>query len=265
MTFKHFAIIFSLLFLSLPPLGSARADELYLTINGEDIFESEIDALAAEAGMDPETAKNDANAIKQIQSALVNRVLVFQEAKNRNIQETQAYLEATERLLLQTFLDQLREEKVTDEVIAKLYLARVEQDSGKRSYHAAHILVETEEEAKAAIERVNAGEDFAELARELSKDPGSGSLGGDLGFFDPAVMVKSFGDAVVALDDGELSAPVESQFGWHVIRRFASRIDEVAPLDEIRDQLAQEAFDDVVSELIAQLRSSATIVEHQEE
>ena len=106
---------------------------------------------------------------------------------------------------------------------------------------ARHILVETEEEANEVISRLDAGEDFAELAQELSLDTGSGANGGDLGWFGYGQMVGPFETAAFALKDGEISIPIQTQFGWHVIQKLGF---EVKPADEVtHNQLKQTYFD----------------------
>ena len=112
--------------------------------------------------------------------------------------------------------------------------------------HAAHILLETEEEARTARERVTtAGEDFATVARELSTEPAAKESGGDLGFFGPGAMVAPFEEAAFALQDGEISEPVQTQFGWHIIKVIERRkMEEVAP------QAAAQAAETYRSQLL---------------
>ena len=109
----------------------------------------------------------------------------------------------------------------------------------KEEYSASHILVKTEEEAKAIADELAKGADFGKLAEEKSTD-NSGANKGDLGWFTPDMMVKPFADAVVALKKGEVSAPVQSQFGWHVIKLNDTRTQAAPEFDAIRDQLAMQ-------------------------
>ena len=103
--------------------------------------------------------------------------------------------------------------------------------------HARHILVENEDDAKKAYDRVKGGEDFAKVAKELSKDPGS-SDGGDLGWFTKDRMVKEFADAAFAMKPGDISQPVKSQFGWHVIKVEERRTKPVPTFDQVKPQIA---------------------------
>ena len=121
---------------------------------------------------------------------------------------------------------------------------------------ARHILVEDEEAAKAVIERLNNGEDFGALAIELSEDTGSGAQGGDLGWFGKGQMVPAFEIAAFSLEDGEISEPVESNFGWHIIQKLGQI---TLPLSSSAyQQLRQTVFD----EFLANLREESDVVIH---
>lgn len=119
--------------------------------------------------------------------------------------------------------------------------------------HARHILVETEDEAKQVIKRLNQGENFADLAAELSTDPGSASAGGDLGFVPRGRFVKPVDDAIFTLPIGQVSEPIESQFGWHVIEVLEREERELSPLDYRASQ--RQAFD----EWLTKARTEAAI------
>ncbi|MGR3637961.1 peptidylprolyl isomerase, partial [Alterinioella nitratireducens] len=105
-------------------------------------------------------------------------------------------------------------------------------------YNASHILVETEEEAQSLIEELEGGADFAELAQQNSTGP-SGPNGGQLGWFSPGMMVPSFEEAVFELEVGEISAPVETQFGWHVVKLNETREQDAPALDQVRADLVE--------------------------
>ncbi|WPK13877.1 peptidylprolyl isomerase [Lysinibacillus louembei] len=147
----------------------------------------------------------------------------------------------------------LEEMEVADEDIQKYY------DQASQELHARHILVADEETAKEAIKRINDGEDFADVAKELSSD-GSAEKGGDLGWFTVGMMVKEFNDAAYALELNTLSEPVQSQFGYHVIEVTEKRpVEDYGTLeekkDEIREQLlAQFSMDDVITKLLKEAK-----------
>lgn len=125
-------------------------------------------------------------------------------------------------------------------------------------YNAAHILVETEDEANDVLKRLDEGADFAELAKEVSTGP-SGRNGGDLGWFGPGVMVPEFFDAAAALAVDEVSPPVQTQFGWHVIKMIETRSREIPALDDVRAELEEELRQKIFNDLIEQRRAETEI------
>ena len=147
---------------------------------------------------------------------------------------------------------------LTDEAVKAAYDEKYAGDPGKE-YHAAHILVETEDEAKALIAQLQEGADFATLAKEHSTGP-SGPSGGDLGWFGTGQMVPEFEEAVVALEPGAFTlVPVQTQFGWHVIILHESRAAEAPALDDVRDEIESELQTQLVEQRIEELRSTAAI------
>ena len=147
---------------------------------------------------------------------------------------------------------------LTDEAVKAAYDEKYAGDPGKE-YHAAHILVETEDEAKALIAQLQEGADFATLAKEHSTGP-SGPSGGDLGWFGTGQMVPEFEEAVIALEPGAFTlAPVQTQFGWHVIILHESRAAEAPALDDVRDEIESELQTQLVEKRIEELRSTAAI------
>lgn len=149
---------------------------------------------------------------------------LFIENRTRDILYEQAAREFVENL-------QIDDAKLQEEY-KKTYADR----DPETEYNAAHILVETEEEARAIVEKLTEGEDFAELAKTLSTGP-SGPNGGDLGWFTDGMMVQPFFDAVVALAPGEVSPPVQTQFGWHVIKLIDTHDKDIPAFDNVREKL----------------------------
>src|SRR5215210_9475014 len=123
---------------------------------------------------------------------------------------------------------------------------------------ARHILVETEDEAKAVQSQIKGGSDFAELAKQKSKDPG-GSEGGDLGYFSKEQMVPEFANAAFKLENGQVSEPVKSQFGWHIIKVEDKRQKQVPEFDKVKDQIETFVVRKAQSEMVAKLREGAKI------
>lgn len=151
-----------------------------------------------------------------------------------------------------------REEAVTEEALQLAYELAFANTPTGTEYNAAHILVETEEEASAIVTDLAEGTDFAELARNRSIGP-SGPGGGDLGWFSPGMMVPDFEAAVTALAVGEVSAPVQTEFGWHVIKLIDKREAEWPRLDEVRNVLIEDLQGAAVDRLVEERQSAASI------
>ena len=166
-----------------------------------------------------------------------------------------------EELLQQMYLQAQVDENLSEEALDEAYqqfVADYEAQGGGEEVHARHILVATEEEAAALVERLNAGEDFATLAQENSIGP-SGPDGGDLGFFKKEDMVPEFGDAAFALEPGETSGPVESPFGWHIIQVEERRAAPPPELTEVAGQLSNQIAQKIVTDEIERLRGEAEV------
>lgn len=150
-------------------------------------------------------------------------------------------------------------EAVTDEALQAAYDARFKDAAPQTEYSAAHILVETEEEAEKLKADLAGGADFAELAKAHSTDTGSGAAGGDLGWFGLGVMVKPFEDAVVGATVGEVTGPIATDFGFHLILVKETRVAEQPTLDMVRDELAAEIENAAITAKIEELTQGATI------
>jgi len=147
---------------------------------------------------------------------------------------------------------------IDETAVQAAYDAKYADQTAETEFNASHILVETEEEAKALVTELEAGADFAELAQEKSTGP-SGPNGGSLGWFGPGMMVKPFEVAVMELEQGSISAPVQTQFGWHVVKLNESRIKAAPSLDEVRDELVSEVQSRAVDARLEALMADATI------
>ncbi|WP_339642030.1 peptidylprolyl isomerase [Jannaschia helgolandensis] len=165
--------------------------------------------------------------------------------------EVRAYLASRE-------IDRLSSEPVSDEALQAAYDAEYGNMEAQPEFNASHILVETEEEAQALIEALDGGADFAELAQEKSTGP-SGPNGGQLGWFGPGMMVPEFENAVAGMEPGEVSAPVQTQFGWHVIKLNETRDQDVPELDEVRAELEAMVRNAAVEAEVDRLTGEADI------
>lgn len=148
---------------------------------------------------------------------------------------------------------------VTDEALQATYEARFKDSAPKTEYNAAHILVETLEAAEKLKADLAGGAEFAELAKGNSIDTGSGANGGDLGWFGLGMMVKPFEEAVVAAKVGEVTGPVQSDFGYHLILVKETRVAENPPLDQIRDELAAEIENAAIEARLKELTDAASV------
>ena len=156
--------------------------------------------------------------------------------------------------------NQRRELAANDKVDAlqAAYDAQYANAEPTKEFSASHILVEAEDKAKELIVELEGGADFAELAKTHSTGP-SGPNGGELGWFGPGMMVKPFEDAVMAMEDGAISAPVQTQFGWHVIKLNESRMKGAPALEDVRAELAVQIESDAVETALKALLDAATI------
>jgi peptidyl-prolyl cis-trans isomerase C len=146
----------------------------------------------------------------------------------------------------------------TDEAMKKVYEEASKQITGEQEVHARHILVETEDEAKAIKAELDKGADFAELAKKKSKDPGA-SDGGDLGFFTKDQMVPEFSAAAFALEPGKISDPVKSQFGWHIIKVEEKRNRKAPDFEQVKSQIETYVTRKAQADYVGKLREAAKI------
>ncbi|MCY4335357.1 MAG: peptidylprolyl isomerase [Litoreibacter sp.] len=153
---------------------------------------------------------------------------------------------------------ELRQIEISEDAVRAAYDVEYADVAPETEYTAAHILVESEEEALAIIEMLDNGADFGTLARERSTGP-SGPRGGDLGWFTKGQMVPPFENAVLALEDGAYSPPVETQFGWHVVKRNGSRNIAAPAFEEVSSQIEQELADQQLSEAVNAIVASAEV------
>jgi peptidyl-prolyl cis-trans isomerase C len=162
------------------------------------------------------------------------------------------------KVLMEALLDQASKGAVSEEAMRKLYDESVAKLTPEEEVHARHILVDSEEKAKEVVAKLKAGGDFAALAKEFSKDPGAAE-GGDLGYFSKDQMVVEFAEAAFKLKKGEISEPVKTQFGWHVIKLEDRRTKPVPAFEQVKDQIEQFLVRKAQSDLVLKLRESAKI------
>ena len=242
-------------------------DPVLATVNGEDILESEV--RATQQGLPQQYRQLPFDMLKaDLLTREINQRLLMDagsEAGLADDEEVKAQIAALERrLIAETYLDRALSDAITDDAIAAKYEEFIKTNEPEPQVHARHILLESEEDAKAIIAELDDGADFVELAKEKSTGP-SGPNGGDLGFFNRADMVAPFAEAAFAMEPGTYSSePVQTQFGWHVIKVEEKKEGTQPSLDEVRQQLVAEISRDAFNALVEDLRSDAEIVNYVE-
>lgn len=222
---------------------SARAQDastVVAVVNGTEITLGHMAALRSQLPAQYQALPDDA-LFKGILEQVIQQTALSQASEGLVTKADELALENDRRAYLAgVVLQDAVRQSVTDEAIQKAYDARYKDAAPATEYSAAHILVKTKEEADAIKAELAAGKDFAELSKQSSIDTGSAQAGGSLGWFGLGMMVKPFEDAVIALKPGETSEPVESQFGWHIIRLDETRAAAAPTLEEVRAELAGE-------------------------
>jgi peptidyl-prolyl cis-trans isomerase C len=235
------------------------ADTVVATVNGANITLGQMIVLRGTLS-DQYQALPDDVLYKGILEQLVQQAVLEQSLGDKITKRDQIAVENNTRGYLSGIaLQAVIKSAVTDEALQAAYDARFKDAAPQTEYHAQHILVADEAKAKDLKAQLDAGADFAELAKANSTDTGSGANGGDLGWFGLGAMVKPFEDAVVAAKVGEVTAPVKSDFGWHLIKVTETRIAAAPPLDELRDQLASEIEQKAIEAHLKTLTDAATI------
>ena len=231
-------------------------------VNGKPVPSSRVDMLADQLAKSGRPINDEVKA--QIKEEVIAREIFMQEAQKRglaNNADYKAQMELARQTILirELFADFQKKNPVTDADVKAEYDQFVAANAGKE-FKASHILVEKEEEAKAAIADIKKGAKFEELAKKLSKDPGSGSKGGDLDWANPKNYVPEFSEAMVKLAKGEMTAePVKSQFGWHIIRVDDVRDAKLPTQDELAPQIKQQLAQQKLAKFQEELRTKASV------
>jgi peptidyl-prolyl cis-trans isomerase C len=240
LSFAGRASVLALSVVLLSPLA-AQAQNIAV-VNGKAVPKSRVDVLMQQAtrGGQPKTPELEA----QVRDEIVLREMFMQEAERKGLSRSANYKAQMELarqsiLIRELFTDFSEKNKVTDAEIKAEYDKFKAQASGTE-YHARHILVEKEDEAKSLIKEIKAGAKFDELAKKHSKDQGSGANGGDLDWANPSSYVPEFGQALSALKKGQMTeAPVKTQYGYHIILLEDTREATFPTLEEVKQRIEQ--------------------------
>ena len=263
MTFKsRLSIVAATVLLGLPATvmaeGHASSETVVATVNGTDITLGHMIVLRQRLPQQYQQLPPDI-LFNGILDQLVQQTLLGDQIEELST-ASRVTLDNEERALRAA--EEARrvvEEAMTDEAIQAAYDELYGNAEPETEYNASHILVETEEEAAALVTELEGGADFAELAMEKSTGP-SGPRGGELGWFGTGAMVPPFEEAVVSLDVGAISAPVQTQFGWHVIKLNETRVKDAPALEQVRGELLENVQAAAIESRIEALTETAEIV-----
>ncbi len=262
----------ALLIVSTAPLYAQDKDPLVAKVNGVEVHQSDLTVAEDEAGqippMSPE-AKQD-----YLVQFVADMILVSKAAEDKKFGDTPDFKRKVEfarkKLLMEGLLQSIGKDALTDEAMHKVYDEAVKQIGEEKEVHARHILFraaagddkaskEAEDKIKAVIARLKKGEDFAKVAGEVTEDPSGKANGGDLGYFSKDQMVPEFSEAAFKLENGQISDPVKTQFGWHVIKVEDKRVKPAPKFEEVKPQIENFVVRKAQAELVTKLRADAKI------
>ena len=256
------------------PAPAQDTDPVLARVNGVAIHESDLKLAEEDIGnkMPPISAESKRDYLV---SYLSDIILVAQAAEKAKLQDSADFKARAafihKKLLMGELLQKEGEAAKTEAAMHKVYDDAAKKMGEEQEVHARHILFRVanakdekaskaaEAKAKAVIERLKKGEDFAKLATELTEDPSGKATGGDLGYFTKDQMVPQFAEAAFKLEKGQISEPVKTDFGWHVIKVEDKRKKAPPPYDKVKGQLAAFVAQRAQSELIQKLRKEAKI------
>src|SRR6476619_448811 len=266
------APILALLVVSSGPLFAQDKDPLVAKVNGVEVHQSDLAVAEDEAGqippMSPE-AKQD-----YLVQFVADMILVSTAADDKKLGDGPEFKRKVEfarkKLLMENLLQSVGKEALTDEAMHKVYDEAVKQVGEEKEVHARHILFraqagdekagkEAEDKIKAVIVRLKKGEDFAKVAGEVTEDPSGKANGGDLGYFTKEQMVPEFSEAAFKLDKGQISDPVKTQFGWHVLKVEDKRVKPAPKFEDVKPQIENYVARKAQAELVTKLRAEAKI------
>lgn len=230
-------------------------------VNGVEISDQDVAIAAQDIGSTLPQQLQGPQREAYILTYLIDLNLVAQKAEaeklasSRDFAREMAYYH--DKVLMEDLLAKTAKAAATDAAIQKTYDKVAKAQKPQIEIHARHILVKTEAEAEAALKRVKSGEDFGKVSDEIAKDPNN--HGGDLGWFTKERMAPALADAAFKLKPGQISQPVKTQFGWHIIQVLGERTKPFPPLAAVKPQVKRFVMQKAQGELIAQLRQGAKI------
>lgn len=238
--------------------GVAFAQDSVATVNGVAIPQARLDVRVKFA-----TSQGQADSPelrKMIRDDLINLEILSQAAVKQGLDKQQDTVQQIELAKQSTLAgayvqDYVKNHPISEDAMKKEYES-LKTQRGNMEYKVAHILVEKEDDAKAIAAQLKKGAKFDKLAKDKSKDPGSAAQGGDMGWTAPSSFVQPFADAMLKLKKGQISAPVQTQFGWHIIKLEDMRNTTFPPFDQVKSNLMQRMQQQMVQKAIADMRTS---------
>jgi peptidyl-prolyl cis-trans isomerase C len=248
--------------LGAPAVTAFAEDKVVATIDGKPITEGDLAVAESEIGGDMGTMPA-AQKRTSLLEFLIDNQLFAEAAQDQKLDQGGDYETRLNylkrRALREIYFEKVIKGSVTDADARKVYDDQVKLLKPEEEVSARHILVETEAEAKALKEKLDKGADFAQLAKENSKDPGSKDDGGNLGYFGHGQMVPQFEDVVFKLKKGEVSEPVKTQFGWHLIKLEDRRTKQPPAFEIVKDRIVQSMLLQKAQKTAIELRAKAKI------
>ena len=242
--------------------NTASADAVLAKVNGQEIKESDLKYAEAEVG--PQLAEMPADKRKRLLLEFIIEMRLFADAADKekltsgpDYEKRLAYW-AT-RAKRDAYYEGAIKGSISDALAKGIYEDKVKMIPAEDEVEARHILVDSEDKAKEVLEKVSKGEDFTKLAEEYSSDPGSKAQGGKLGYFSKGQMVKEFEEAAFALKKGEVSKPVKSQFGWHVIKVDDRRTKPLPTFEEVKVHIVDSMVQQKGQQAATELRGKANL------
>jgi len=242
------------------PVAAQDASTVLATVNGTDITLGHLIAMRAMLPAQYQELPDEV-LYNGMLDQLIQQEVVADSLRGSEDARTKLTMENEDRAFLASVaIDAIAFDTIADADVQALYDANFADAGGDLEWNASHILVATEEEAQSLIDQLNDGADFVALAQEFSTGP-SGPNGGALGWFGTGMMVPEFETAVAGLEAGEISAPVQTQFGWHVVKLNESRISAPPALEDVRADLEEELRRQRVDAYLAELTEAAEITQ----
>jgi peptidyl-prolyl cis-trans isomerase C len=257
-----------------PAQAPAAADPEIAKVNGVAIHQSDLNLAEEDIGRDV-PANDEAGKRDYLINYVTDLLLVAQAAEAKKIPDSAEFKQRLaflrNKALMETVLGQEAKSALTEPALRKIYDDATKNAASEQEVHARHILFRVadpndqaaskaaEDKVKNTIERIKKGEDFTKLAMALTEDPSGKQDGGDLGYFTKDQMVPEFSEAAFGLEKGQVSGPVKTQFGWHVLKVEDKRMREPPPFDKVRGEIEEYATRKAQTDLVKKLRADAKI------